>query len=82
MTLAATGTALFVFTGGLAGAATYRGAWAGVFSVKANCDASSASRNDPPDLLTYPCEYHTSDPRSPSGGGQAGWYYFYRYRTD
>ena len=80
--LAAAVTALFAVTGGIADATgtglTYRGAWSIPFSTEASCDTASAARNDPPEVLSYPCSYYTSNPSSPNSGG-AGWYYYYRY---
>lgn len=83
--LAVTAAGLFALTGGIANATaslTYRGAYSVTFSTEASCDASSAARNDPPEVLSYSCSYYASDPRSPNGTGNPGWYYYYRYSID
>ncbi|WP_194917156.1 hypothetical protein [Catenulispora rubra] len=57
--LAVTVASRFALIGGIANATadyrTYRGAYSVMFTTEASCAASSAARNDPPDVLSYTC---------------------------
>lgn len=50
----------------------YRGQYSVPFTTEAACAASSAARNDPPDLYSYPCETFTV-------GGATEYHYWYKY---
>ena len=51
---------------------TYRGQYSVLFTTEAACAASSAARNDPPDVYSYPCE-------SVVISGTTEWHYWYKY---
>jgi len=73
---------LFALSVGVADAApatTYRGAYSLPYPDAASCNAASASRSDPPDLVTYACSYYATNP---SGAGPTGWFYYYKYSID
>jgi hypothetical protein len=67
---------LFALTTGLANASasslTYRGQYSIPFTTEAACAASSAARNDPPDVYSYSCETVLI-------GGATEWRYWYKY---
>lgn len=67
---------LFALSAGTANASatpfTYRGQYSVLFTTEAACAASSAARNDPPDLYSYPCE-------SVVISGTTEWHYWYKY---
>ena len=67
---------LFALATGIANASatpfgTYRGYWSVPFTTQAACAASSAARNDPPDIYTYPCQSFTIE-------GTTEWHYWYK----
>jgi hypothetical protein len=77
------GVAGLVSLGGLANTAhagTYRVGYAGPFDDQSVCDASSANRNEPPDVYSTPCFYSATG--VPGYKLYPGWYYSYRYSID
>lgn len=50
----------------------YRGQYSVPFATEAACAASSAARNDPPDVYSYTCESFTIS-------GVTEWHYWYKY---
>jgi hypothetical protein len=72
---------LFAVSTGVASATAsvpYRGGYHGPFTTQDGCNATSTEVNDPPDLLSYPCEYFAAGPTGASTA-LAGWYYYYKY---
>jgi|GEM_PF-3224828 hypothetical protein len=67
---------LFGLSAGMANASAipfaYRGQYSIPFTTEAACAASSAARNDPPDVYSYPCETFVV-------GGATEWHYWYKY---
>ena len=67
---------LFGLSAGMANASAipfaYRGQYSIPFTTEAACAASSAARNDPPDVYSYPCETFVV-------GGTTEWHYWYKY---
>ena len=67
---------LFALSSGMVNASAipsaYRGQYSIPFTTEAACAASSAARNDPPDLYSYPCE-------TVMVGGATEWHYWYKY---
>ena len=65
---------LLTLSTGIASASlpTYRGEYSIPFTTEAACAASSAARNDPPDVYSYPCE-------TVMIGGATEWHYWYKY---
>jgi hypothetical protein len=67
---------LFALFTGVANASaipvTYRGQYSIPFTTEAACAVSSAARNDPPDVYSYPCE-------TVMIGGATEWRYWYKY---
>lgn len=63
---------LFALSTGIANASAYRGEFSIPFTTEAACAASSAARNDPPDVYSYPCE-------TVMIGGATEWRYWYKY---
>jgi hypothetical protein len=81
-TLAVGVVGLVALSAGVASAApstTYRGAYSLPYPDQISCDAASASRSDPPDLVTYLCSYYATNP---NGAGPTGWFYYYKYAID
>ncbi|MFL6111004.1 MAG: hypothetical protein ACJ786_06605 [Catenulispora sp.] len=76
VTVTAGALGLIALSTGMANAsaipAAYRGQYSIPFTTLSACAASSAARNDPPDLYSYPCETVVI-------GGVTEWRYWYKY---